>query len=268
MSYRKSIIWAMVVGVGLLAGCGQGKQESSGAPGRTAASSGPEVAQQATPIDPATVGTLRGTVYFQGEPPARKEVRMQGNPECSALHHEPVLDEEVLAQDGRLQNVFVYVKEGLESYAFATPSTPVTIDQQGCMYIPHVTGAQVNQPILFLNSDPTLHNIHSYAKQSRGWNFGLPFQGMKQTKQISVPEVMIALKCDVHPWMVGYLGVLPHPYFAVSGPDGSFALPNLPAGTYTVEAWHERFGVQSQQVLVGAGEEQEITFTFQEAAPG
>jgi hypothetical protein len=181
------------------------------------------------------------------------------------LHHGPVLDESVLVADGRLQNVFVYVSAGLEGRTFAPPATPVTIDQRGCLYVPHVAGAQVNQPILFLNSDPTLHNIHSYAKNSRGWNFGLPFEGMKQTKKIPAPDVMIQLKCDVHPWMVGYLGVVPHPYYAVTGADGRFLLKDLPAGTYTIEAWHERFGTQQRQVEVTVGQAAEAAFTF--AAP-
>ncbi len=264
MKKRAETCWAVAVVVLALVGCGR-KTEEPPAPSldQPVSTTADQPLVPITPVDPATVGSITGSVMFHGEPPPPKEIRMQGNPECNALHREPVYEESVLVQDGRLQNVFIYVKAGLEERTFATPSTPVTIDQVGCLYVPHVSGAQVNQPVLFLNSDPTLHNIHSYAQHSPGWNFGLPFQGMKQTKRIATPEVMITLKCDVHPWMVGYLGVVPHPYFAVTGTDGSFLLKDLPPGTYTIEAWHERFGTQSQEVEVVVGQTQEIAFTFQ-----
>lgn len=254
----------LLIAVGV-AGCGRQPQPSQ--PQAVATESRPlapmSSAEPSAPtVDPATVGTIAGTVFFRGDPPPRKEVRVQGNPECSALHRGPVYDEEVLVTDGHLQNVFVYISGGLEGRTFAPPATPATIDQVGCLYVPHVVGAQVNQPVLFLNSDPTLHNIHSYAKNSRGWNFGLPFQGMKQTKEIPAPEVMIQLKCDVHPWMVGYLGVVPHPYYAVTGADGRFLLKDVPPGTYTIEAWHERFGVQRVQAQVTATQTTDLSVTF------
>ena len=188
---------------------------------------------------------------------------MRGNPECAVFHAGgSVLSEDLLSQGGKLQNVFIYVKEGLEGYSFAPPSEPVIMNNEKCLYVPHVTGVQVGQPVTLLNSDPTLHNIHSYAKNSKQWNLGLPFQGMKQTKKFEAAEVMVTLKCDVHPWMTGYIGVLTHPYFSVTGKDGAFELKNLPPGDYLIDAWHEKLGAQSQTITIGPQETKEITFTY------
>ncbi|MBI3251825.1 MAG: hypothetical protein HYZ52_00700 [Candidatus Omnitrophica bacterium] len=213
-------------------------------------------------FDPSTAATLAGKVLFTGQAPAPKELSIKGNPECSVFHKEPLYSEELLVKDGAVQNVFVYVKEGLEGMNFPPPAAPVTIENKGCVYLPHVTGAQVGQPVIFLNEDPTLHNIHSFPKNSRPWNLGLPFQGMKQTKSFSAPEVMVPLKCDVHPWMTGYIGVLAHPYFAVSDENGKFEIKNLPPGDYVIEAWHEKLGAQTQKVHVEPRERKGVDFTF------
>ena len=164
-----------------------------------------------------------------------------------------------------LGNVFVYVKDGLSGYTFPAPTTPARIDQQGCRYHPHVFGMQVGQPLEIVNSDPTLHNIHAIAKNNREFNQGQPIQGMKQTHTFTSPEVMIPFKCDVHGWMNAYVGVLPHPFFAVTDASGAFSLKGLPPGTYTIEAWHEKLGTSSQTVTLGAKDAKAITFTF--AAP-
>lgn len=213
-------------------------------------------------VDPSQTGTLKGKVLFKGEAPQREALPVEGNPECKAFHPEPILSEELLTKDGALQNVFVYIKEGLENYSFQTPETSVKIDQSKCMYVPHVTGAQINQPILLVNSDPTLHNIHSYAKKNETWNLGMPFEGMEITKSFANAEVMITFKCDVHPWMKGYLGVLPHPFFSTTGADGLFEMKNLPPGKYKIEAWHEKLETQTQDVEVHPQETKELEFTF------
>lgn len=214
-------------------------------------------------FDPESAGTLKGVVKFEGEAPAPKKIPVKGNPECSALHPGgEVISEELLVKEGALQNVFVYVKEGLEDASFEIPTQPVTVSNQKCTYVPHVSGVQVGQPLVLLNEDSTLHNIHSYSKNSPAFNVGLPFQGVKQIKKFMKPEVMVTLKCDVHPWMIGYLGVLEHPYFGVTGEDGAFELKNLPPGEYLVEAWHEKLGTQSQKITIEPRETKEIVFTF------
>lgn len=213
--------------------------------------------------DPQNTGALKGKVSFVGKVPPPQELPIGGNPECKVFHSGPLYDESLLVKNGALQNVFVYVKEGLGNYTFETPKDPVKIDQRKCIYLPRVAGVQVNQPILFINSDPTLHNVHSYSKNNATWNLGMPFEGMELTQKIENPEVMITLKCDVHPWMVGYIGVLPHPYFAITGEDGTFELKNLPPSEYVIEAWHEKLGTRSQKIKVSATETLEITFSFE-----
>ncbi len=214
-------------------------------------------------VDSATSAALKGIVRFNGAVPEAKPIAVRGNPECAAYHEDgAVPSEEALVQNGLLQNVFVYVKQGLEDYRFDVPVAPAVIENKKCVYVPHVSGVQVGQAVELLNSDPTLHNVHSYAKNQKSWNLGLPFQNMKQTKKFTNEEVMVTLKCDVHPWMIGYVGILKHPYFAVTGANGEFELKNLPPGEYVIEAWHEKFGAQSQTIKIGPQESQQIEFQF------
>ena len=196
-------------------------------------------------------GTVTGKVNFTGTAPQMEQISMNADPVCSSLHSEPVYAETVIANsNGTIKNVFVYVKEGLEGKTFPVPTSPVTIDQKGCQYKPHVFGIQVSQPLEIINSDSTLHNIHSLAEKNKQFNLGMPIQGMKMTKKFSAPEIMAKFKCDVHPWMNAYIGVLPHPYFSVTGDDGTFEIKDVPPGDYTIEAWHEKYGVQTQKVTV------------------
>ena len=141
----------------------------------------------------------------------------------------------------------------------------MTIENSKCAYVPHVTGVRAGQSVNFLNRDSTLHNIHSYPKASKAFNLGLPLVDMKQTKKFDAPEIMVPLKCDVHPWMLGYIGVVAHPYFDVSDANGHFELKNLPPGGYVIEAWHEKLGIQTQNVTMGANETKEIEFRFTSA---
>jgi plastocyanin len=216
----------------------------------------------ATPIDRTTTATVTGTVSFEGTPPPMRQLSVQGDPQCAAKHEGPVSAGDALVHDGRVENVFVYVKEGLGDRVFAVPDTPVEIDQAGCVYKPHVAGAQVCQPIRFVNSDEMLHNVHGTPTRSRPWNFGMAVQGSKREVRVEVSEVAIEVRCDVHPWMRAYLGVVDHPYFAVTGPDGRFTLAGLPPGEYVVGAWHERFGTREQRVTVGARETKDVSFSY------
>ena len=248
----------MMVILLLVAACGgDDKEEETAAP----ASSGEEVAAV---VDAATAGAITGKVLFEGTPPEPQLIQMDAEPVCQEQYTEGPFSEEVVVNDnGTLRYVFVYVKEGLGDLKFPTPKDPVVLDQKGCRYIPHVLGLQTNQPLIIRNSDPVLHNIHPTPKNNRGFNLGQPKQGLEATKTFSKPEVMIPVGCDVHGWMSAYIGVLDHPYFAVTGADGSFELPNLPPGEYVIEAWHEKYGTQTMTVTIGEKETKTIEFTFQ-----
>lgn len=251
----------IVLAFDLIAGCGQREAEKPAVESATAPAAVNTVS--AAVIDPTAAATIKGKVLFEGTAPAVQEFSVRGNPECAAFHQDgKIKSEELIVNNGALQNVFVYVKEGLEGRSYPVPSQAVTIENKNCMYVPHVIGAQVGQPVNLKNSDPTLHNVHSFSKNSKAWNLGLPFQGMKQTKKFEAPEVMVHLKCDVHPWMSGYIGVLPHPYFSVTGADGSFEIKNLQPGEYLIEAWHEKLGVQSQKIRIEPQETKVLDFKF------
>jgi plastocyanin len=261
MSVKKLLFIIALLSLSVL-GCGKKSEESSSSQEKSQKETASQ-AEKVLSIDPAQTGIIKGKTLFKGAAPSPKELPVGGNPECKVFHTGKLYDEEILVKDGRLQNVFIYVKEGLENYRFDPPKESVKIDQIKCVYVPHVTGVQVDQPILIVNSDPTLHNVHSYSKENATWNLGMPFEGMELTKKFSKPEIMVTMKCDVHPWMIGYIGVVSHPYFAITKEDGSFELKNLPAGNYVIEAWHEKLGVQSQKIQVAAHEEKELEFSFE-----
>ena len=202
-----------------------------------------------TPIDAATTGAVRGVCRWTGPVPAAGRLPVAANPECSALHTGPVFDNVVLVKDGKLQNAFVYVKEGLEKHVFTWPTTPVTVANARCVYSPRVAGAQVNQPIRFTNEDPADHNIHGFSSQG-DFNFMLRGRGIYSDIKLRKPEIMLRVKCDLHPWMIGWVGVLPHPFFKVTGADGAFELAGLPPGDYVIAAWHESGGEKTARVTV------------------
>jgi plastocyanin len=213
-------------------------------------------------VDEAKAGNISGRVLFEGTPPVNPQVKLAADPTCMQANANGLAFETYAVKDGGLDNVFVYVKDGLGNYYFDTPTEPVKIDQQGCRYVPHVVGARVGQPIEFSNSDETLHNIHALANVNREFNFGQSIKGQRDKKVFTAREVMVLLKCDVHGWMQAYAGILDHPYFAVTSEGGKFQLKNLPAGTYTVEAWHEKLPAQTQTVTIGEKENKDVSFTF------
>jgi len=209
-------------------------------------------------------GIINGTMTFDGTPPPPRPIRMDSDPRCTP---DPSATSELLrvGPGNGLQNVFVYVKDGLGARTYATPTTPVVLDQKGCRYIPHVFGLQVGQPMQIANSDPTLHNVNSATKNNRGFNFGQVPTTPAVTRAFDKPEVMVPFRCDVHSWMNAYAGVLPHPFFSVSKEDGSFEIKGLPPGTYTVEAWHERLGTQTQSVTVDGKTPAKVSMAFKTA---
>ncbi|OGW81749.1 MAG: hypothetical protein A2Z83_02985 [Omnitrophica bacterium GWA2_52_8] len=214
----------------------------------------------------AHAGAITGKANFSGQAPAPEAISMNADPACAAAHASPPLDLSVVVNpDNTLQNVFVYVKSGLEGKTFDLPAEAVTLDQKGCMYYPHVFGIRAGQSLEIVNSDPTLHNVHNLATNSKEFNLGMPIQGMKLKKTFEQPEIMVKFKCDVHPWMHAYIGILEHPFFSVTGDSGTFEIKDLPPGTYTVGAWHEKYGVQEQTVTVGDGETKAVDFNFQGA---
>ncbi len=207
-------------------------------------------------------GSVSGTVMFTGTPAERTPVRM--NDDCTDERVEVALSEDMIVNDGALQNVFVYVSAGLsEGYSFATPAEPVVMDQEGCMYTPRVMGMQTGQTIRIENSDPFQHNVHPVPEENRGFNESTPGVGDYLEKSFLVPEVMVSVKCDVHAWMQAYIGVLDHPYFATTDASGAFSISGLPDGNYTVTAWHEQLGEQMMDVTVADGSMAEASITYQ-----
>ncbi|HUK36697.1 MAG TPA: carboxypeptidase regulatory-like domain-containing protein [Vicinamibacterales bacterium] len=256
--------WIGALGVVLaasLTACGGKKDDldEGGAPAGAAAGGGPKV-------DAATAGNIDGVVSFDGVAPKNEPIKMNADPVCVKENATPQTQETYEVADGKLANVFVYVKDGLGNYSYDPPAGPVTIDQKGCRYHPHVFGIRVGQELDIVNSDPTLHNIHALPKGNAEFNTGQPIQGMKTVHTFTAKEVMVPFKCDVHGWMNAFVGVVDNPYFAVTGPDGKFSLKGLPPGTYTIEAWHEKAGTQTAMVTIGAKETKEANFTFKAPA--
>jgi len=219
---------------------------------------GPHVA---APAAQAGGGTIIGHVRLMSAAPANATIRMGADPLCSrATRGTPVTSGVVLrSADGGLANAFVDVQGKFP--AGAVPTAPVTIDQKNCIFIPRVVGARVGQPLQITNSDPTAHNVHSLSTKN-GFNVSQPRAGMMSTFQLKSEDVVMRIKCDLHPWMVTYVGVAAHPYFAVSGADGAFRITGVPAGKYPIRVWHERYGRLTANVDVKAGQTATVDFSY------
>lgn len=224
--------------------------------------SAPRNVRAGSPPPTATGASVRGSVHFSGKVPVAKAISMSADPVCAKQHPSPIMAQEVVADaNGDLANVVVFVAEGLGDKTFDAPTQPVTVEQKGCMYLPHVLAVRANQTLELVNEDPTSHNIHPVPSNNREWNKAEP-PGSKMEDSFAREEIAIPVKCNVHPWMRGYIAVFKHPFFAVTGKDGSFDLSNLPPGTYTIKAWHEKLGTSTQTVTIGANETKEISFVM------
>lgn len=220
--------------------------------------SGPAIA-----VDTATLGSVTGKVTLDGPPPVLRPIDMGGQPFCGKAHPSPVPPPAVVTgENGALANVVVFVKSGLGNYRFDIPKEPVVVDQQGCMYEPHVAALITGQTLEVTNSDETLHNVHPIPRVNPEWNKSQPAGAPPIHATFSQPELAIPMMCNVHPWMKSYIFVFKNPYFAVTSKTGTFNLGNLPPGTYTIEAWQERFGTLEQAVTIGPKESKTISFTF------
>lgn len=255
MQHRTMWAFASALVLVVAVACGGGSEP---APATDAAP-----APAAAAIDPATVGSISGGITLEGTAPEAETIRMASDPSCVAAAGDDTESEYyVVGESGGLGNVFVHVTEGLEGRSFPVPADIVELDQDGCRYRPHVFGIQVGQTLEVINGDPTLHNIHARPAVNEEFNTGQPIEGMRYERVFTEAEVMVPFQCDVHGWMNAFVGVVDHPFFAVTGADGSFDLSGLPPGDYVVEAWHEELGSQTQNVTVGESATAELNFTF------
>jgi plastocyanin len=261
-----AVLTVVVLGT-VSVGCG-GSSETTPTGTEPAASAEAPAEAPATSAQPAVEAQLgsasiRGTVKFEGEVPKLRPVPMDSDPGCAAKHTEPVAPEILVVGEGQtLANVYVSVEGGLPEGTWPIPTEPAVLDQKGCLYVPHVLGVMVNQPLRILNSDGLMHNVHAMPKVNKSFNMAMPASLTETLEKFTRVEEMFTIKCDVHPWMKAYVAVSSHPFFNVTGTDGVFEIDRLPAGTYEIEAWHEKLGTRTASVTVGDGASETVDFTF------
>lgn len=247
----------LLVAAALAAGCGGGA-----APESAKKEAAPAV--EYFRVDAATAGKLRGRIVYQGAKPSRRAISMESDINCNQEHGgKPVYEEAVaVGKEGGLANAFVYIQTGLEGKKFEPVQEPVVLDQRGCMFVPRAIGLQAGQTMKLRNSDKVSHNVHPVPKNNREWNESQAPGTPDAERRFARAEVMIPVKCNIHQWMHAYIGVVEHPYFAVTGPDGSFELSNVPPGEYTVAVWHEKLGDQTKQIRLAASASETVDFLY------
>jgi hypothetical protein len=214
-------------------------------------------------VDPATAGAITGRVFFRGTPPAMSLIDMSSNPSCERQHKTPIRDQTVMVNpNGTLKNAFVWIKSGLAPAHWTPPADSVKLTQAGCIYAPHVTGIMTDQRLEILNDDPVNHNVHAESQVNPAWNISEPPKAEHSFRKFASPEVLIPVTCSVHPWMRAFIGVSPHPFFAVTREDGAFRLSGVPPGTYTIEVVHEKLGKKQGTLTLSSGGSATIDFTY------
>jgi plastocyanin len=227
-------------------------------------SSGPAKQRQieGPPVDLSEAGRIEVEVGYAGPVPEAAEINMRGTAACAAMHPEPVRDTSLLVSNGHVANAVVFVKSGLGEHGYAVPEDPVVIDQKGCLYVPRVAAAMLFQTVQFVNSDAEPHNVHGRPQVAKQWNFMIPRQHATRTLTLEKPEVGIRIGCDIHPWMVAYLSVFPHPYYGVTSEGGTVTLDRVPPGRYVIAAWHERLGMTEGTVTLEPSGTARVQLTY------
>jgi plastocyanin len=214
---------------------------------------------------PALAGSVTGTVKFDGQAPSLRPLAMDADPVCAKKHDKPVPNEMLsLGSGNTMANVLVRVTGGLPSgKSYPAPKDPIVMDQKGCIYHPHVFAMQQGQKFKVLNSDGVLHNVHALPSSNAQFNMAMP-PNRTEAEHVfdKAEETPFKIKCDVHPWMTAYTAVLTNPFYSVTKDDGKFSIADLPAGTYEIEAWHEKLGSKKEKVTVGDKDEKTVDFTF------
>ena len=212
--------------------------------------------------------TATGKISFEGTPPPNDKIQMSSDPYCQMHAADYPTAETVKVSDGGLENVIIYVSSGLPAgTTYATPTTPVEIDQQNCHYIPHAFTMMTNQPLKIKNNDMTLHNIHAWAEKNPQFNVAQPVKGLVSDTKFANPEVPLPIRCDVHKWMGAFVGVFDHPFHTVSKQGGTFEL-KLPPGNYEITTWHEKFGKKTMMVEVKDNDKKEVNFSYSASDKG
>jgi hypothetical protein len=250
----------MKIVIAILALLAMGCSESKPPASKTGNATPPEYFR----VDPSTAGKVRGRITYAGPKPERLAVKMESDAACGESHAgKPVYDEPVsVGTEGGLANAFVYIQAGLEEKKFEPAPGPVLLDQRGCMFVPRAVGVRTGQILKLRNSDKVSHNIHPMPKDNREWNESQAPGTPDAERKFARSEVMIPVKCNIHKWMRAYIGVVDHPYFAVTGLDGSFELANIPPGEYTIAVWHEKLGDQTRQVRLTASGIEAVDFLY------
>jgi plastocyanin len=209
-------------------------------------------------VDPTAIGTVAGVIGLDGAAPKAAELDLKADAWCKNHYDSPPPEESLVVNDGKIANVFVWISAGLEGYSFEAPDEQVVLDQQGCIFSPRVVGIQLGQKVTMHNGDPVLHNVHSKPELNRQRNIALPTKGSSRDFKFDKAEVMVPVVCDVHPWMRAFIGIVDHPFFAISDAAGTFSLEDIPVGEYTLQFWHEKLGVSEQSIVVTKGETLEL----------
>ncbi len=252
---RLALLSLVLLGLVLLAACSK-KEEQSTSP---SASETPKTEAPAAAVDPATAATVSGTVKFDGTAPKPAKIDMSQDPACKGTN----TAETIVVDNGKLENVFVYVKDGLKG-TYPVPTEKAVIHQQDCRYHPHVLGAMVGQTVEVVNDDPTTHNIHPTPKDNREWNESQAPKAPPIDKSFAREEILLPVKCNQHPWMKMFINVTKSTYFAVTDKDGKYEIKNLPPGDYTIAFVHEKLGEQDQKVTVAPKDTKTVDASFKQ----